>query len=137
MRSADSRARWYRSSAAVSASSCCATSPLTEVPRRAASALASRITSASSCTVRFCFMLHSLSRGPRAGLWSATGPVGLPRQGGALVGDEALAVGVPDGVCPVPQGGLCEQVVDVRLHGRLADEQPKGDLAVGQPLRDQ
>src|SRR5882757_3107122 len=79
MRSADSRARWYRSSAAVSSSSCCATSPLTEVPRRAASTLARRITSASSCTVRFCFTAtayrvhHRILRGPAspAGLCGA------------------------------------------------------------------
>jgi hypothetical protein len=35
----------------------------------------------------------------------------------------------------VPGGELGQQVADVGLHRRVADEQPFGDLDVGQPVR--
>src|SRR5262252_8872144 len=50
---------------------------------------------------------------------------------------QAVAVRVLDGLSAVPYRGLGEQPVDVRLHGGLADEEPPGDLAVGQTVGDQ
>ena len=52
-------------------------------------------------------------------------------------GEEAVRVGVPDGLGPVAQAGLREQVVDMALHGRLGDVQPKRDLGVREPGADQ
>ena len=51
---------------------------------------------------------------------------------GGLSVCKCVAVGVGDGLCAVSTAGLGEDAVDVGLHGGFADEQPRGDLGVGQ-----
>jgi len=48
--------------------------------------------------------------------------------------DQAGAVGEHDRLDPVPHPELGEDPRDVCLHGRLADDQPVGDLGVREPL---
>src|ERR1700733_15549866 len=43
-------------------------------------------------------------------------------------------VGVGDGLRSIAQAGLGEQMVDVRLDGRRADDESLGDFGVAQPL---
>ncbi len=50
---------------------------------------------------------------------------------------QAVRVGVVHGLGAVARVDLREHVVDVRLHGRLADEQLRRDLPVRQSARDQ
>src|SRR5205823_4934081 len=51
--------------------------------------------------------------------------------------DESLFVRVADRLRAVVDAGLGEEVVDMALHGRLADVEASRDLAVGEALRDQ
>jgi hypothetical protein len=63
---------------------------------------------------------------------------GLFRQAGSGSSlGQPLSVCVADSLGAMANAGLREQVVDVALHRRLADEQPRSDLAVGEALRDQ
>src|SRR6185437_9271642 len=75
---------------------------------------------------------------PRCNRRSTKAPVGLRTQiePPGSVG-EPVPVRVADRLRAVANPGLGEEVVDVALHGRLADEEPRGDLAVREPLGDQ
>src|SRR6266480_3353830 len=50
--------------------------------------------------------------------------------------DEARLVGEDDGLDAIAEPELPEDVRDMRLHGRLADEELLGDLRVREPARD-
>ena len=81
--------------------------------------------------------------GPRAEL--APPPPGEARRAASYRGGSwpspgctsADLVGQDHGLHPVAQAELGEDVADVGLHGRLADDELGGDLAVGQPARHQ
>src|SRR6188508_2929720 len=70
---------------------------------------------------------HPASRrpdaGPSHGLWRATR-------------DEALADGQTSRLGAAGHAKLGEDAADVDMHGALADEEPRRDLAVGAPLGD-
>ena len=48
-----------------------------------------------------------------------------------------MPIGVLHCLRAIPDPGLGEQPIDVRLHGRLGEEQPGRDLAIGQAGSDQ